>query len=313
MMLNVSITGARGLLGGRLAMGLASAGHSIRLLTRDSENMPPWAVAMDVRAVDIQDRQTLIDGLRGSDAVVHLASMNAQESAADPKTAERVNVGGTRNTVEAARSVGARRLLYMSTVHVYDAPLQGAYQEDSPTINCHPYAETHHLAEDFVCGAKDIEGVVLRLSNGLGAPLDRNANCWMLIANDLCRQFAETGALKLRGTGHDRRDFVPVSEVVRAVNMMMTREASIVKSKRFNLAAGFSMSTLDLARLIAERAEALFSVLPNIDHAPDDGERPPGPRVDTERLRRIGFEIATDLGDEIDNMLVFCRNEFGRA
>ena len=78
MMLNGSITGARGLLGGRLAMGLASAGHSIRLLTRDSENMPPWAVAMDVRAVDIQDRQTLIDGLRGSDAVVHLASMNAQ-------------------------------------------------------------------------------------------------------------------------------------------------------------------------------------------------------------------------------------------
>ena len=313
MTLKVSVTGARGFLGGRVATGLAAAGHAVRLLTRHTQDMPSWSAGMEVLAVDIQDQQTLIDGLRGSDAVVHLAAMNAQESAADPKAAERVNVVGTKNTVEAVQSVNARRLLYISTAHVYGAPLQGLYQEETPTTNRHPYAETHRRAEDLVCSAEDIEGVVLRLSNGVGAPMDRNANCWMLIANDLCRQVAETGALKLRGTGYDRRDFVPVSEVVRAINMMVANKASVVNPKLFNLAAGFSISTLDLAYIISDRAEALFNVRPEIDYAPDDGNRPAGPTLDTKRLSRMGFEVASDLSDEIDSILVFCRDEFGHA
>ena len=129
MTLKVSVTGARGFLGGRVATGLAAAGHAVMLLTRHTDDVPSWAAAMELLAVDIQDRQTLIDGLRGSDAVVHLASLNAQESAADPKAAQRVNVDGTKNAIEAAQFINARRFLYISTAHVYGAPLNGAYPE----------------------------------------------------------------------------------------------------------------------------------------------------------------------------------------
>ena len=65
--------------------------------------------------------------------------------------------------------------------------------------------------------------------------------------------------------------------------------------------------------LESDRAEALFNVRPEIDYAPDDGNRPAGPTLDTKRLSRMGFEVASDLSDEIDSILVFCRDEFGHA
>ncbi len=49
-------------------------------------------------------------------------------------------------------------------------------------------------AEDYVLAAHGnglLGGIVLRLSNALGAPADPGVNAWTLIANDLCRQAAQ--------------------------------------------------------------------------------------------------------------------------
>ena len=56
----------------------AAGGQTLKYRSRPLPTHPGMkGFAREVLAVDIQDQQTLIDGLRGSDAVVHLAAMNA--------------------------------------------------------------------------------------------------------------------------------------------------------------------------------------------------------------------------------------------
>ncbi|MEK9725987.1 MAG: NAD-dependent epimerase/dehydratase family protein, partial [Rhodospirillaceae bacterium] len=117
---------------------------------RADERRPAWAAAMETRELDLADADGLARGIEGADAVVHLAAMNARACAADPAQAERINVGGTENVVRAARAAGAGHVLYMSTAHVYAAPLAGELDEEAPTANAHAYAATHRRAEDVV-------------------------------------------------------------------------------------------------------------------------------------------------------------------
>jgi len=68
----------------------------------------------------------------------------------------------------------------------------------------HPYAITHHAAEDFVLAAHDekrLMGYVIRLSNGFGAPAHAGVDRWTLLVNDLCRQAVQTRQLILRSAG----------------------------------------------------------------------------------------------------------------
>ena len=312
MTTRVAITGGFGYLGGRIAMHLAAAGHTVRLLTRDpARPRPAWSRGFDVAGSDLADPASLQTAFDGTRIVVHLAAMNARDCAADPAAAERVNVGGTEAVMRAAEATGVDRVVYVSTAHVYATPLVGRLNETAPLLNPHPYAATHARAEAIVRTRPG--NVVFRLSNGVGAPMDAAADCWMLIANDLCRQAVQTGRLTLRGTGRDRRDFIPIAEVCRAVGHVIALPADTLGDGLFNLAAGRSMTTLDLAHLVAARAKGILGFETPITHAPDDGARPTDVILPTDRLAATGFTIQPDLTAEIDATLVFCRDTFGHA
>lgn len=313
MTARIAITGGFGLLGGRLALHLGGAGRAVRLIVHDVVRPRPWAAPFETVVADVTDAGALADAVAGADTVVHLAALNAQACAADPAAAARVNVGGTANLVAAARSAGVRRVLYVSTVHVYGAPLAGDLDEDSPTVNTHPYAATHRRAETLVRGAEGMEGIVIRLSNGYGAPADAGADCWMLVANDLCRQAALAGALALRGTGMDQRDFLPVADVAGAITHLLRLDGAHCAGGLFNVAAGRSTTVLALAERIAARAGALFGATPPITRAPGGDGSDPAVRIATARLAATGFMPAVDHDAEIDATLRFCRTHFEHA
>ena len=187
----VLITGGLGYLGGRIALHLASHGRRVRLTTRRAETATPsWAAGMEVVGADFSTDNDFSALCRDVDAIVHLAAVGAAQCADDPDLAERVNVTGSKDLFDAAGSAGVRRFIYASTAHVYGAPLAGVLDEDTPPRPAHPYAETHLAAEEIVLAGSGPEGVVLRFSNAIGAAADGEADCWMLAANDLCRQAA---------------------------------------------------------------------------------------------------------------------------
>ena len=59
---------------------------------------------------------------------------------------------------------------------------------------------------------KFINGVILRLSNSFGIPYNINANCWMLVINNICKSIAIKKLICLNSPGVEYRNFISVGE-----------------------------------------------------------------------------------------------------
>lgn len=307
----VLVTGGLGYVGGRLAKHLALRPDlTLRVTSRRSgDTVPAWARSLDIAPADVEDAQALTRALGGVHTLVHLAALNAQECAADPDRAARINVDGTQRLVEIATRQGVLRIVYLSTAHVYAAPLQGLITEDSPTVNPHPYADTHRRAEEAVL-AGPVPATVIRLSNGFGPPRDPGANCWMLLVNDLCRQAVTEHRLVLRGSGRDRRDFISLSNTVAAFAHLLELPEAVWNRQIFNVGSGKGCSVLEMTGLIAERCEALFGFRPEIETG-EGGSNGPDITYSSRRIAETGFVLDDDAAAEIDATLHFCKKHFG--
>jgi dihydroflavonol-4-reductase len=129
--------GGRGFVGGHLVTALEEAGHEVRR---------GW--------VDVRDPDALARAFHGCDAVVHPAALYSYDAPAAEM--EAVNVGGTRNVVEACRAAGVGRLVHTSTAGTC-GPVEGraATEEDAPPeweLRV-PYKRTKLEAERLVLAA----------------------------------------------------------------------------------------------------------------------------------------------------------------
>jgi UDP-glucose 4-epimerase len=313
----VLITGGLGYLGGRIARGLAATpGNTVRITTRRGECPPvPWLAPGGCLRMDLGDDRSMAAACEGVDTVVHLAALNENESAADPRKALLVNGGGTLRLLEAATGAGVGRFLYFSTAHVYGAPLAGRITEATLPAPVHPYAITHRVAEDFVLAAGrrgSLEGMVVRLSNGIGAPALPTADRWTLVGNDLCRQAVTDRALRLKTPGLQERDFIPLSDVVRGTAHLLGLDRRSMGDGLFNLGGECSMTILALAQLIRDRCGPVLGYTPALHAPPAGGEPMGGPLVySIDRLKATGFRLEGRIEDEIDATLAFSREHFG--
>ena len=315
--MRILIAGGFGFLGGRLAAHLHQAGHKVVLGSRHAAAPPEWLPHAAIATTDWGDAAALVKACARIDVIVHAAGMDAAACAADPVAALECNGLGTARLVEAARQAGVGRFIYLSTSHVYASPLAGTITEESCPRNIHPYATSHLAGELALMHASDqgpMEGVVLRLSNGFGAPMDKSANCWTIVVNDLCRQAVESGGLELRSSGLQKRDFIAVSEVCRAIGFVAECALAPAKSHVFNVGSGLSKSVLEMARLIQERCKPILGFQPELrTRAAIAGERHENLEYRVEKLAKRGFPVAMNCTAEIDALLSFCKYSFHRS
>jgi nucleoside-diphosphate-sugar epimerase len=135
--MTVLVTGGSGLVGSHVIEALRAAGEPVRAFVGDVTDPGAWRQAAGVRRI------------------VHAAARVAQRLPF--AEFERVNVGGTRLAIEAARAAGAR-LVHVSSAAVYGraeayAAGRGAVDEDFPLQPIPErdfYARTKRMAEALV-------------------------------------------------------------------------------------------------------------------------------------------------------------------
>ena len=173
----------------------------------------------------------------------------------------RVNGLSTANLLYCAISSGVKKLIYVSTGHVYNDHLEGVVSESTKAENLNPYASSHRTGEDLVRNADHqnlIEGTVIRLANGYGAPAHRGVNCWMLLVNDLCRQAVETGEIMLKSSGFQLRDFIPMTSVCKIIHALIVLDRKDFTYDLYNVGSGLSMSVWEMDNLVKRRCEKIF-------------------------------------------------------
>jgi len=142
--MKVLVTGATGLLGGKL----------VNVLSKEYEVVPTYrmqALHPDSMRMDVTDRDGVFRTLCEvrPDVVVHAAAeTNADKCETDRESAWRVNAAGTRNVAEACAKIRAK-LVYVSTDYVFDGQ-KGLYTEDDEVNPISHYGLTKLKGEQFV-------------------------------------------------------------------------------------------------------------------------------------------------------------------
>lgn len=176
----VLVTGATGFLGGRLTRRLLDEGYAVRAFARRRSNTDSLKkLDVEIALGDLGDEPSVAAAVNGVDIVVHAAA-GTSGTAQDSHTA---TIQGTRNILQACRSDGLKKLIYISSCNVYEVAgyaenqlvTEEAQLERFPARRGH-YTAAKLQAEALVTAAMSSGGcpiVVLRPGTlyGLGTEL----------------------------------------------------------------------------------------------------------------------------------------------
>ncbi|MBI4833573.1 MAG: SDR family oxidoreductase [Planctomycetes bacterium] len=316
-MKNILITGGLGYIGGRVATYLKKAEPDSNIIIADkrygNKKLPAWTKDYKFVPIDIADKKTIGLALKNIDTIIHLAALNEIDSMRYPELALEINAKGTYNLLDQAKFNKVREFIYFSTFHVYGMPKSSIITEETPTRPFHPYAITHRVAEDFVNYFRNyhhIKGLVLRLSNSYGYPVDRNVNRWTLVFNDLCKQAVTTGKIVLKSSGKQHRDFIALKDVSRAVHHFIFNIPDKWGDGLYNLGGACSMSILQVAKRIAKAYKEKYNknnIVIKTSSRRNELNHTRRVEFNINKLLKTGFRLRGNMEEEIDKTLAICK------
>ncbi len=246
-MLTCLVTGGAGFIGSHLVEGLLSRGDRVRVLDNLSsgklENLSSVLDQVELIKGDIQDEAIVQPAMVGVDIVFHLAAMvSVPQSMAQPRQAELINSVGTLTILQAAQAAGAQRLVLSSTCAIYgDEPALPKTEAMAPCPKS-PYAISKLTAEQYCClfsEAFGLETVVLRYFNVYG-PRQDPSSPYSGVISIFVDKISKGKPVTIFGDGEQTRDFVFVSDVVRA--NLLAAAVPEAAGQLFNIGTGCAVT-----------------------------------------------------------------------
>jgi predicted dehydrogenase/nucleoside-diphosphate-sugar epimerase len=143
----VLLTGATGYLGSVVARKLVQQGYYVRALVRDlSRTEYLEELGVELLHGDIRNPVNVMDACKEIDVAIHMAAALSGSS----KFMLDCCVTGTQNLVEATKACGVKRVIYISSMSVYDSlksPDDGVVSEYSPLEEAPQFRGTYSLAK----------------------------------------------------------------------------------------------------------------------------------------------------------------------
>jgi UDP-glucose 4-epimerase len=255
------VTGGAGFIGSNLTDALLARGDEAivvdDLSTGRRENIEQ-ALANGATLVeaDIRDRAAIeeIAGRERPEAIFHLAAqIDVRKSIADPAFDASINIGGTANVLEAARTAEVRRVVFSSTggaIYGEGDGQQLPLREDAPLAPEAPYGQSKFAGEGYLALYERLYGlssVPLRLGNVYGPRQDPLGEAGVIAI--FCGKLMDGGRPTIYGDGRQTRDYVFVGDVV-AANLAAADHPEV--GDAVNIGTGRETSVLDLVQILQQ-------------------------------------------------------------
>jgi UDP-glucuronate 4-epimerase len=320
-MTQVLVTGAAGFIGSHVVERLLAAEHEVigldnlddfysRAVKR--QNLAPALDNPLFRFVegDIRDPDALEALPGGISLIIHLAARaGVRPSIEQPLLYQEVNVRGTQQLLEYARSAGIRRFLFGSSSSVYGNSEKVPFSEDDRVGHpISPYAATKRAGELLCHTYHHLFGigcVALRFFTVYG-PRQRPD----LAIHKFTRMMSNGDPIPRFGDGSTERDYTHIDDILQGIDGAVRFLED--RADAFEIINLGESETVALSRLISLIAESL-GVEPRIEQLPMQ----PGDVVltyaDISRARRLlGYDPRTKIQDGIPAFVEWFRSKRDR-
>ncbi|MGN6256923.1 MAG: NAD-dependent epimerase/dehydratase family protein [Solirubrobacterales bacterium] len=254
------VTGGAGFIGSNLVDALLARGDEVTVVddlsTGRMVNLEPGlAAGAELVETDIRDAEALtrLAGEKRPEAIFHLAAqIDVRKSLADPFFDASVNVGGTANVLEAARTSECGRVVSISTggaIYGEGEGQQLPLPEDAPIAPLSAYGQSKFAAEGYVSLYERLyrlSGVSLRLGNVYGPRQDPLGEAGVIAI--FCGLLQEGGRPTVFGDGTQTRDYIYVGDVVSAALAAADSEAT----GAINVGMGLETNVLELIEALKD-------------------------------------------------------------
>ncbi len=314
--MRVLVTGAAGFIGSRLAAALLARGDTVTGLDnfndyypvihkyrhlRDIQKNPNFTL---IRA-DLREADRMLEICRAfqPDSVAHIAAMaSVRFSVSHPLIYGAVNVQGTMNLLEAARSVGRPHFLLASTGSVYGqstpTPFSETASADRP-LAAYPASKRamelfahsfHHLWQMPI--------TILRFFNVYGPHGRPDMMPWQWTMD-----IAAGKELTLYDAGRLQRDWTYVDDIVAGFVAALDRPNGY---QIYNLGCGNPVANIDFVREI----EQLLGRKALVRDVPSPASEPPVTYADIGKARRdLGYQPVIQVREGLTRFIAWLREE----
>jgi len=244
------VTGGAGFIGSNLVQTLLDQGREVVCLDKNTHGT--WCDGAWNYVGSVNNSKLVVDLVKmyDVDTIFHMAAeASIQKCIEDPVNAMEQNVLGTNKILQTAKEFGIKRVVFSSTSAVYECNhlIQSEISSLKPTLN--PYALSKYFGEQLCVTYSDYMNVnILRYFNVYGNG-HRTDGAYPPVIAIFMDRFKNDLPLEIVGTGHQKRDFINVSDVVRA-NIMMAD--SDINGGIYNVGSGVNHSVKELADMISE-------------------------------------------------------------
>jgi UDP-glucuronate 4-epimerase len=316
---HVLVTGGAGFIGSHLVDSLLRDGGRVTVLDNfdpfydraiKEQNLAPHRGDPHLTLIegDIRDAGTVARLPRDVEVIVHLAARaGVRPSIADPLGYQDVNVRGTQNLLEFARTAGIRQFVFASSSSVYGVNPRVPWSEEDHVLQpISPYASTKvsgELLGHVYSHLYGIRFIALRFFTVFG-PRQRPD----LAIHSFARRILAGQPIPVFGDGSTRRDYTFVDDIVSGVRAALQYDGS-----RYEVINLGNNRTVTLREMI----ETLGRVLETdaiVDRQPEQPGDVPQTWAAVEKAGRLlGYRPQTPFADGVETFARWLRGSGAAA
>lgn len=248
------VTGGAGFIGSNLCEALTDMGYTVRCLdnlsTGKQANVDLLSDRKNYTFIkgDIRDLDTCMKACEGVDYVLNQAAWGSVPRSIEmPLLYEEINIRGTLNMMEAARTKGVKKFVYASSSSVYgDHPILPKVEGQEGNL-LSPYALTKRVCEEYGKLYHKLYGLDtygLRYFNVFGKRQDPDG-AYAAVIPKFIRQLLQGEVPTINGDGKQSRDFTYIDNVIEA-NLRACLAPTEAAGNAFNVAYGGREYLIDI-------------------------------------------------------------------
>jgi UDP-glucose 4-epimerase len=247
----VLVTGGAGFIASHIVDALIEQGHDVVVIDDLSRgktnNLNPKAkfYQEDIRSSNLDD---IFSKEKPEFVSHHAARTNVIHSLSEPADDAAVNILGSLNLLQNCRKWGVKKIIYSSSGGaIYGEPVYLPCDENHPIRPLSPYGVSKYTVELYLQTYLHNFGLnytILRYANVYG-PRQISTGEAAVVAR-FSYQMIKDAEVSINGSGEQERDFVYISDIVRANILAMQQPESQV----YNLGTGKSISVNHIFHLL---------------------------------------------------------------